>query len=157
MTDRYTGLRACVDSGQHRIAWAWGDGAQILGCGLWRDDLKTIPPVPRLEVATVIQEVPVHYPVRRGRRKAKPVNPNVLIGIAAKSGWFCGALAPGATYVPIAPRRWKGTMNGDAFLNVITSRMSDAEIALLEGTAPDSLLHNVIDACGMVLWTQGRV
>jgi hypothetical protein len=159
VTDRYPGLRACVDSGQHRIGWATGDGGRILQCGLWRDDLKAPQAVPRLDVATVIQEVPVHYPTRgpRGRRTTRKVNPNDLIGIAAKSGWFAGAAAPAAAYVPITPRRWKGTINGDTFLNMILARMTESEIQLLEGTAPDSLLHNVIDACGMVLWTQGRI
>jgi hypothetical protein len=116
--------------------------------------------VPQLDVGTVIQEVPVHYPTRgpRGRRTTRKVNPNDLIGIAAKSGWFAGACAPpGAVYVPITPRRWKGTINGDVFLKMIVARMTADEIALLAGTAPDSLVHNVIDACGMVLWSQGRI
>lgn len=160
MTYRFHGLRVCVDSGQHRIGWAYGDGDRILRCGLWRDDLKAVHPVPLLEAVTVIQEVPVHYPTRgpRGRRsKTCKVNPNDLIGIASKSGWFAGACAPGAKYVPITPRMWKGTINGDTFLKHILYRMSEAEVALLEGTAPDSLIHNVIDACGMVLWSQGRI
>ncbi len=156
--DKYTGIRVCVDSGQHRIAWAFGDGSAVLGCGLWRDDLKTVHPVPTIRGATVvIQEVPVVYPGGRRRGAQRRVNPNDLVGIAAKTGWLAGAIAPGATYVPITPRKWKGTINGDAFLKVILKCMTRPEHVLLEGTAPDSLIHNVIDACGMVLWSQGRL
>ena len=156
---KYSGLRVCVDSGKHRIAWALGDDRSVLSAGLYRTDLKTtsvLTPIPN--VLTVIQEVPVSYKVGRGRRRAKRVDPNDLIAIACRSGWFCGAIAPGAQYVPIPPREWKGTINGDVFLTRIANRLTPAEVAVLEGTGVcDSLLHNVIDAMGMVLWTQGRI
>lgn len=160
MTSRsiFTGLRVCVDSGQHRIAWAFGDGTRVLGAGLWRDDLVKPQALPEIHgCAHVIQEVPKVYPKPRGRH-VKRVDPNVLVGIAAKTGWLCGRIAPGATYVPIFPRDWKGTTNGDTFLEVIRKRLKPDELALLAGTGVcDSLLHNVIDAMGMVLWTQKRL
>lgn len=153
----FTGLRACVDSGQHRIGWAFGDGSRVLGAGLWRDDLVKPQALPKIHGCVhVVQEVPKVYPgPRRGRKR---VDPNVLVGIAAKSGWLCGEIAPGALYVPIYPRDWKGTVNGDTFLDTIRNRLRPDELAILAGCgACDSLLHNVIDAMGMVLWTQKRL
>ena len=148
---------AAVDSGLHHVGWSIFDGARLVACGLWRDDVRRPQVLPAPEgIERVTQEVPKIY---RGQKKK--VRPQDLLNISARGGYVCGLLVRNselATHKLIAPRDWKGTIDGDAFLDRILGRLGLSERALIKACGcPPYLEHNVIDAVGIGLWEVGRL
>ena len=84
-------------------------------------------------------------------------DPNDLLPLA----FCCGAVH--ASYdtpmriMPL-PRKWKGTIKKEIMTARILSKLSDAERDVIDTiSCPKSLLHNVVDACGLGLWHLGRL
>jgi hypothetical protein len=92
-------------------------------------------------------------------RKKDPNNLLPLAGVNTAVGAIYTALAGGRdapNLVSYKPREWKGTLDGDAFLERILSRLTDDEKARIEKRGK-TLDHNAIDAIGVGLKHLGRL
>lgn len=102
-------------------------------------------------VDTLVCEGQQVYP---GMRAA---NPNDLLPLS----YLCGAVQariPAHQCLMPLPKTWKGTLRKEAFTRRILSRLGKDEMEILkEVRCPPSLLHNVVDAVGLALWTMGAV
>lgn len=111
-----------------------------------------------IEHVEIVVEVPQVYARKRGSKK---VDPKWLIGLAACSGAFAGAISADLYPIPCrtkgpSPRGWKGTLDGDAKIEQIKEELNALEH--LHTVLPImSLAHNVYDACGLFLWAAGRL
>jgi hypothetical protein len=134
-----------IDPGKHASAFAVGDESGIV-------DAHYGPEFVLMYTADlVIAEKPMVYPGLKSR------SPNDLIDVAIGLGLAIGSI-PHKSLKMVAPRTWKGNIKKETMTNRIWSKMSDDECALVsELKLPKGKEHNVIDACGMLLWHWGKL
>lgn len=65
--------------------------------------------------------------------------------------------ACGLTPELVAPRDWKGTLNGDDMVERIKGRLHAYERVRVKLPSAASLAHNVYDGVGIGLWAVGRL
>jgi hypothetical protein len=106
--------------------------------------------LPHLTVARLLVEWPQVYTYGKG--KGDPNDLLALVGV----GSALAALLPGAVVEGVRPRVWKGTIDGDAMVARIQSRVTAAERVAIQLPCA-SLAHNVWDAVGIGLWRVGRL
>ena len=82
-------------------------------------------------------EIPKVYPQRARRKGTRPaVNPDNLITLAITAGrWIERVTQTGTPHLRVEPRAWKGTLDGDAFIERIKSRLDASELAIVEALA----------------------
>lgn len=162
------GVTLTIDPGNN-TGIAWGVNGRLFACylaspadalvvpqGIVRDPTTGIPYSP----VRAIVEYPKFYGVRAYGSSSKAYGvANSLIRESVTLGrWVERATLIGATVEEILPREWKGTMPKRAMLKLIWSRLTREERALVLGLdLPKSLVHNVLDAIGMLLWSCGRL
>lgn len=107
-----------------------------------------------------VVEYPKFYGVRAYGSPAKAYGvANALIRESVTLGrWIERATNVGATVVEVLPRDWKGTMRKRAKLKHIVSMLDPDERRIVKALElPRSLVHNVLDAVGIMLWANGRL
>ncbi len=144
---------------------AWGFDGRLVACYL--SDPASALVVPRSIYETLpgasircVVEYPKFYGVRAYGSSSKAYGvANGLIREAVTLGrWVERATQVGAEVVEVLPRDWKGTLPKRAMLKLIWFRLTREERALVLGLdLPKSLVHNVLDAVGIVLWSAGRL
>ena len=95
---------------------------------------------------------------RPGREKGNPQNILEVQGVAAAIAFTCCSYdAAGKSVIAgYEPQVWKGTVKKDVMLKRIFGRLSATEAEVLPEVSA-SLLHNVLDACGIGLYHLGRL
>jgi hypothetical protein len=163
-----TDVTLAIDPGNN-TGVAWGIGGRLFACylsdpagalivpaGIARDPAtgKTYSPV------KAVVEYPKFYGVRAYGSASKAYGvANSLIRESVTLGrWIERATLIGADVVEVLPRDWKSTLPKRAMLKLIWSRLTREERALVLGLdLPKSLVHNVLDAVGVMLWSCGRL
>lgn len=141
---------------------AWGVDGRLVACYLSDPAGALIVPdavVPGTPVRAIV-EYPKFYGVRAYGSSSKAYGvANSLIRESVTLGrWVERATLIGATVEEILPRDWKSTLPKRAMLKLIWSRLTREERALVLGLdLPKSLVHNVLDAVGVMLWSCGRL
>ena len=148
------------DPGKLSVGWATHDDTGLVRCGLVRDETQTgllrkLRDM-RLDLSTkgikVIIEVPQVYRERNWRG-----DPNDLIDETITVGALV-AYTLDSNQVLTRPHGWKGNVPKDVHNRRIRARLTFEETEVVRACgAPSSLLHNVIDACGMCLHSAGRL
>jgi hypothetical protein len=147
-----------IDPGADQ-GWGLFENGLLYTCGLgdpWAGLYTLVHGRPDL----LVIECPQVYP-----RSKKRVDPNRLIVLARRVGRAEDRAE--LLRIPVElvfPRAWKGTVDGDVMIERIRSRLSAAELALVDGAlgpkgkpVAKGKLHNVIDAVGLGLWKLGRL
>jgi hypothetical protein len=110
--------------------------------------------------AHAVFELPKFYPPKTYGSPAKAYNVgNSLIRESVTLGeWKHQARRLGMTLEEVLPRTWKGTMPKRAMLACIVKSLDVNERALVRALGlPASLVHNVLDAIGIGLWSCNRL
>lgn len=156
-----TGVTLAIDPGNN-TGVAWGIDGRLFACYLSDPAGALIVPdavVPGTPVRAIV-EYPKFYGVRAYGSSSKAYGvANSLIRESVTLGrWVERATLIGATVEEILPRDWKSTLPKRAMLKLIWSRLTREERALVLGLdLPKSLVHNVLDAVGVMLWSCGRL
>lgn len=158
MTDRPVTLG--IDPGNN-TGVAWGHLRRIVACYLAEPGDKLILPdaLVAMPIHCVI-ELPKFYPPKAYGSAAKAYNVgNALIRESVTLGGFKrNAEQLGATVEEVLPRTWKGTIPKKSMLKNIWAALDSDERALVKALGlPASLVHNVLDAIGLVLWSYNRL
>lgn len=152
--------RLGIDPGNN-TGVAWGHNRRIVACYLAApDDALVIPNAVANDGIHCVIELPKFYPVKAYGSPAKAYNVgNALIRESVTLGGFRrNALQVGATVEEVLPRTWKGTLPKRAMLRVIVAALDADERRLVKALGlPASLVHNVLDAIGLVLWSYDRL
>lgn len=90
---------------------------------------------------------------RPGREKGNPQNILEVQGVAAAIAFRCGRPGEITGY---EPQVWKGTVEKSVMTDRILRRLSESECSTIPALAA-SVLHNVVDACGLGLFHLGRL
>ena len=133
-------------------AFLKADNTFLLGkeVGTWAKAQSNRFALPEV-IDTLVCEGQQVYP---GMRAA---NPNDLLPLAYLCGAVQGRIQAHQCLMPL-PKTWKGTLRKEAFTRRILSRLGKDELEILKDVkCPPSLLHNVVDAVGLALWTMGAV
>ena len=140
-----------VDPGKRDIWWAhFNAGGYLEKCG-------------RLKVKSahqVAQWFGHHYPqlvlaiekpmIRKGGRFGQ-ARPSDIIDLAVSVGWV--QAAPWLEVAEYLPSTWKGNVPKDLHNRRTLAALSRSELAVLDSAKiPQSLQHNVVDACGIGLF-----
>lgn len=146
---------------------AWGVNGKLVACYLSDPDGELVIPIgfgigndtfgPPLRA---VVEYPKFYGVRAYGSASKAYGvANSLIRESVTLGrWVERATIAGAEVVEVLPRDWKGTLPKRAMLRMIVERMTPDERRIVKALdLPRSLVHNVLDAVGIVLWSAGRL
>lgn len=150
---------------------AWGFDGELVACYLAEPgDALVVPAafqagmscsdVFATGAARAVFEFPKFYGARAYKTPGVAFSVgNALIREAVTLGGFKQqAAARGMRCEEILPRAWKGTLPKRAMLKVIVQAMTADERRLVKALGlPASLVHNVLDACGIVLWSVGRL
>jgi hypothetical protein len=164
-----TDVTLAIDPGNN-TGVAWGCDGRLVACYLSDpagalvipDSLRNCGGVGlgvRYPVKAVV-EYPKFYGVRAYGSASKAYGvANSLIRESVTLGrWIERATLIGADVVEVLPRDWKSTLPKRAMLKLIWSRLTREERALVLGLdLPKSLVHNVLDAVGVMLWSCGRL
>ena len=137
-----------VDPGAN-TGWAVFDTSrQLVGCGLG-------VPGPASWAGGSIRRVVIERP-HTGRTRAPAKD---IITLAIRAGEAGGRLyfLTGVTPEYIEPQVWKGQIPKARCNEIVKSRLSSNEAALLEDMRPRSAVHNVLDAIGIGLYKLDRI
>lgn len=102
------------------------------------------------EALDLVIEYPQVYQRVGGKTKG---DPNDLLPLAS----ICGGVAAGVVADlkrAVHPSEWKGSVDGDVFIERIKQRLTKNELVRLP---VGSLAHNAIDAVGLGLWYLNRL
>lgn len=158
-----------IDPGEN-TGVAWGFEGKLVACYLAHPGDELVIPYELRNCGGVglgckyadVRAV-VEYPKFYGMRAYK--SPKVAYGVANSliresvtlGRWVERASHHTDDIVEVLPRDWKGTMPKQAMLRSIVARMSRDERKLVVALGlPKSLVHNVLDAIGIMLWSVGR-
>ncbi len=144
---------------------AWGIDGRLLACYLASPaDALVVPSL--LDGVTMsapvrcVVEYPKFYGVKAYGSSSKAYGvANSLIRESVTLGrWIERATVIGADVVEVLPRDWKGTLPKRTMLRMIVERMTREERRIVNALGlPKSLVHNVLDAVGILLWSAGRL
>lgn len=142
------------DPGKHVIGWASFVDDDLIRCGLHSPDhLATMAAPPEARILVEYQQI-----YTRGKSRTR--NPADVLSVTIVAGRIVQALRPtrSETVELILPHAWKGGVDGDVMTRRIVSMLTPKECEILRATkVQKSLLHNVIDAIGLGLWSVGRL
>lgn len=141
---------------------AWGFDGRVVACYLAEPGDALVMPAALAGAGPIhcVIELPKFYPPKTYGSPAKAYNVgNSLIREAVTLGGFKrNAEQLGATVEEVLPRTWKGTLPKKSMLRLIWERLDVNERAQVKALGlPASLVHNVLDAIGLVLWSQNRL
>ena len=148
-----------IDPGKRGVGIAVGDDGILWRAAFCADGAPSgiantvIFLIGREPVDTVVLEVPQVY-----RAGVSEGDPNDLVTVVTTGAFVAGFLQP-RHLETVAPRQWKGTLDGDGFIETRikpTLTAVEHERVLLP-SAKKTLGHNVYDAVGLLLWKFGRL
>ena len=101
-------------------------------------------------------ERPQIYTQSKQRVKGRATDPNDLPPLY---GIDCAvaALFPGTPCYAYWPRDWKGTLDGDAMIERIKTRVSSYELSCIDLSCGPNVEHNIWDAIGIGMKHVGRL
>src|SRR5689334_13705299 len=141
-----------VDCGQgYGLARALFEGSRLIKCGPWLEAACGDLHLPWYAEVNLI-ELPQIYKRMKG-------DPNDLVTVAAIAGRARQAIGWHSCDF-IAPRLWKGTLDGDLMAVRIVKALTEEERRVYFDATdplPESVRHNVADAIGIVLARLGRL
>jgi len=137
-----------IDPGESS-GWAIFFKGMLIACGL---NGEPSPLPPKLDLLVI--EEPRIYPGGRTRRPAD------IMKVQASAHHWRGKLEARCAEVRmIAPRTWKGTIDGDIVCARTLAKLDPGERQVFDdamhGVAKRKQ-HNVLDAIGLGLWVSGR-
>lgn len=158
-------LRLCIDPGVSYLGWAYSYQQQMQGCGYHNigKDLATAAYNAQFFVKAfmsnfdyytntkkyVIVEKPV-YERNRAINHQHVMNLSLIVGACAS--------VEKDTYL-IEPNKWKGTCKKSIHQRRIFPLLTPDELFVYENckTGNKALDHNIIDAIGILLWSERRL
>ena len=148
------------DPGKLSVGWATADETGIMRCGLVHDatQLGLLRKLRDMQLSTATKgiKVIIEKPQIYRERKWKG-DPNDLIDETITVGALATLTLESDQRI-VKPHDWKGNVPKDIHNRRVKKRLTPVEMTTLKkcGVAP-SLAHNVVDACGMCLWSLGRL
>lgn len=145
-----------LDPGKAKFGWAvMGAGGQIISTGVCRG-ADMLDYVDALATGSwwPTSEVLIETPAKKwGRTRDRDI-----LAVAVTAGALKHACRGAGSVTLVEPRRWKGTMDGDAMTAAILRRLTPAERAIVDACGvPRRYLHDAVDAIGICLWRAGRL
>lgn len=168
-------IKLAIDPGENTgIAWFF-DG-ELVGCYLAAPGDTLVVPRGFVTIgdkfaspAHCVIELPQFYPIgvyhrmakgnrRNGDALAMRVANSLIRESVTLGEWKQQARRLGMSLEEVLPRTWKGQMKKQAMLKCIVENMRPSERALVKALGlPKSLVHNVLDAVGLGLWSCDRL
>jgi hypothetical protein len=155
-------LRLCIDPGVSYLSWAYGFQAQLLGCGYYSlgKDLPKAAYNAQNFVKQFLFEmdftpnkfVTIEKPVYE---KNRAINHQNVLDLSL----IVGACAVSENTIFITPNQWKGTCKKVIHQKRILPLLQPDELSVYENgkTRNKTLDHNIIDAIGILLWSEKRL
>lgn len=151
------------DPGKRSAAWAVFDGPVLVRCGMerWGDNVfpLSLEELFRASRTWEPMRVLIEYQQIYAHGRARTRNAADILSVTLTAGRIAQAIGPHAGAPRfVLPHEWKGSVRADVMLGRIVAILSSSERDILHATqVPRTLLHNVVDAIGLGLWSVGRL
>lgn len=161
-----------IDVGKHAVGVSLFVDKKLERCGLARARGEVDGPLRWRELSNSVRAIVGRIPLQtiaviEGQRiyrdAQKKGDQNDIIDVAYVTGYLAATiLALDGVELIEAPRVWKGTLDGDVFIETriqpeIKKNPNELNVALASMPSAVSLAHNVWDAIGIGLWKLGRL